>query len=60
LCEFSPIGRLFTSGSLWKISKVAKIFEQFFLGGSNTLIVAKIDSATFWDNFLTSSSGHAG
>jgi hypothetical protein len=35
LGEFSPIGRLFTLGSSFKITEVAQIFGQLFLHGSS-------------------------
>jgi hypothetical protein len=43
LGEFSPLGRLFTLGSGWKITKVAQNFWPTFLHGqSNAFIFTKM------------------
>jgi hypothetical protein len=58
LDEVSPIGKLFTFGSLKKIHKNHKFLTHFFPPKISVLILTIFDWARFWAIFVTSWSGH--
>jgi hypothetical protein len=60
LCDFSPIGRLFSFYSFWTITGVAKTFCPFFHGEMYALILTKNGLGHILGDFFTTSSGHSG
>jgi hypothetical protein len=61
LSEFSPHGRLFTFGSVLKITEVGQIFwATYFHATSYVLIMTKIWLGDILGDFFTNSSGHPG
>jgi hypothetical protein len=59
LGEFSPIGQLFSLGSLLKITQGAQILGLLFSHRkSNVLILAKSAVGNILGDFFTSLSGH--
>jgi hypothetical protein len=59
LCEFSPVGRVFTLGSFLKITEVAQILGQLFYTWQN--VCSNFDKNVLghiFGDFFTNSSGH--
>jgi hypothetical protein len=60
LGEFSPIGQLFTLGSLLKNTKVAQFWATFSMEKSYVFILTKIALGYTLGDFFTNSSSHTG